>query len=151
MTSPAVPPLLPGLAALLADEGLGDYSPTDPYPLDHAGPVITLGGMPARPDRAVVLTEYTGTESNSNEPYDLVFVQVRVRGTVDESVSRGHARAVYDLLNGVGRRTLPNGSRVVNIVAQGLPGGIGVDANNRHEHVVNVRVEEFHPTALRPA
>jgi hypothetical protein len=142
--------LLAGLAGRLAAAGRGTYSTTDPYTGDVVG--IVLGGMPAAPDRAIAITTYAGTESSSNEPYDTVMVQIRVRGTADESVSRTLAQAVYDDLHGLGITRLPGGALIVNAVGQnGGPIAIGTDANNRHEHVVNLRVEHHNPTALRPA
>lgn len=139
---------LQDLAAHLAAGGHGFWSTTEPYPPDVVG--IALGVSPPAPDRAVTLAAYAGPESNSNEPYDLVNVQVRVRGTADYSVSADHAQAIYDALHGLGPITLPGGVRLMNAVClQGGPIYIGVDANDRHEHVVNVRCEWRNETALR--
>jgi hypothetical protein len=138
--------LLPALAAYLADLELGFWHATDPYPPDVVG--ISLGSSPAAPDRAVTLATYTPPESNTNEPYDLVNVQIRVRGGVDYMVASDHAQAIYDALQGLGITDLPGGVRIVNSVAQ-VPVYIGTDPNDRHELTVNVRVEVRNPTALR--
>jgi hypothetical protein len=139
---------LPAVAAYLASLGHGFWSETEPYPPDAVG--IALGTAPAAPDRAVTLATYAAPESNSNEPYDLLNVQVRVRGTADFSVSADHAQAIYDDLHGLGGTDLPGGVRLVNSVClQGAPIYMGTDGNNRHEHTVNVRMERLNPTALR--
>lgn len=141
--------LLPGLAAYLAARGHGVYSTTAPYGPDDVG--IALGVLPSAPDRCVVLALYPGPEASITGPYDEPSVQIRVRGTTDESVSREHAQAIYDDLHGLGVVDLPNGVRLFNCVGvQSGPVSIGVDGNNRHEHVVNVRTEYLNPTALRP-
>lgn len=144
--------VLPGVLAHLAVREVLLWSPVDPYPVVTDMAVGVLGALPPAPDRVVALTTYAGSESNSNEPYTTSFVQVRVRGTDQESVSRDLAQRVHDELHGLGVTELPDvpaGVRLVNAVAlQGGPIYIGTDANGRHEHVVNMRWEWRNPASL---
>lgn len=99
--------------------------------------------MPPTPDEAVVLTIYDdGSESDSKLGYDEPRVQVRVRGTKDPRVSRQRCKAIRDELHGLGETTLPDGtSLILSVALQNAPASIGIDANGRHEHSCNFRME----------
>lgn len=142
--------LLVGLARHLAALGHGVWSSTAPYTTGQTG--IVVDHLPAAPDDVVVLTTYAGGEADGRLPFDEAAVQVRVRGSTVSTTVRDRAQAIYGALHGVTRLTLPNGIIVVNLVCpQGGPIDMGVDANNRHEHAVNFRVEYHAPTPPRPA
>lgn len=129
--------LLDGLARHLQDEGLVTYRPSS------VGGDLFLEALPDKPDEAVALTVYDdGKESDSKLGYDEPYVQVRVRGTRDPRVSRQRCAAIRAELHGLGEVTLPDGTDLILSVAlQNAPASIGTDANGRHEHVANFRME----------
>ncbi|MFB7617827.1 minor capsid protein [Kitasatospora sp. NPDC056181] len=137
--------LLDGLARLLDQNGLVQYEPTG------AGGDLFLEAMPPSPDVCTVLTLYGGPEPDARLPYDEVRLQVRARGTQDPRVSRARAQAVYDLLHGARRLTLPDGTYLVLAVALQPVTSLGLDEQRRHEHVVNLRLDVEAPTINRPA
>jgi len=128
-------------AQLLDDLGLGTYRPD--------GGDIFIGAMPPTPDEAIVVTEYaSGGEPNVRRPHDSVSIQFRVRGTRNPAASRARVDALYSALHGWSG-LLPGGTRVMLAVAKTTPAGIGMDANGRHEHVLNLRAEIRRPTQHR--
>ncbi|MGW8762370.1 minor capsid protein [Streptomyces sp. NPDC055815] len=139
------PDLLDGLARYLTERGLVTYDPTG------AGGDCFFEVMPAAPDEAVVLTIYDDrAEPDSLLPYDEPRVQVRVRGTLDQRVSRRRCRAVRSALHGLGPVTLPGGTELVlSVCLQGDAAFLGADDNRRTEHVANFRMEIVSPTAHR--
>ncbi|MFB8241996.1 minor capsid protein [Kitasatospora purpeofusca] len=137
--------LLDGLARFLQDAGLGTYEPSG------VGGSIFCEAMPPGPDECTVLTLYgSAAEPDARLPYEEPRLQVRCRGTQDPRVSRARCRAVYDLLHGARRITLPDGTYLVLAVGQ-LPASMGVDEQRRHEHVSNFRLDVSSPTTHRPA
>lgn len=141
------PDLLDGLARYLAERGLVTYVPGGGATED-----CFLEFMPSSPAEAVALTVYDGgTEPDSLLPYSEPRVQVRVRGTTDPRVSRSRCTAIFSALHGLGPVILPGGtSLVLSVSIQGAPTSLGVDENQRHEHVCNFRMEIRLPTAHRP-
>ncbi|MFD3929686.1 minor capsid protein [Streptomyces sp. NPDC058614] len=137
--------LLDGIARHLQDKGLVTYRPSTP------GGDLFLETMPPAPDEAVALTIYDdGKESDSKLAYDEPRVQVRVRGTKDPRVSRQRCAAIRSELHGLGPLTLPDGTDLILSVAlQNAPASIGIDANGRHEHVANFRMEHLAVTEHR--
>ncbi|WP_128977283.1 minor capsid protein [Streptomyces roseicoloratus] len=139
--------LLDGLARYLAERGLVTYTSggdlTDDCFLEH---------MPAEPDEAVVLTIYDDrTEPDSLLPYDEPRVQVRVRGTTDPRVSRLRCAAIRSHLHGLGPVILPDGTHLIlSVSIQAAPASMGVDNNQRHEHVCNFRMEIRQTSLHRP-
>lgn len=136
----ADPPLvLDEIAHLLADVGLGVYSPTAP------GGDIFLGALPPdEPHAALAVALYGGTdESDSHHGYDEVYAQVRVRGPqLDALSAAARAQRVYDRLHGLPRRTLHGGTIMQSCI--GLMGGPvygGLDERGCHEWTVNFRIE----------
>ncbi|MEU9606152.1 minor capsid protein [Streptomyces sp. NPDC048057] len=137
--------LLDGIAQHLAARGIVQYDPTG-----VTGNCF-LESMPSAPDTVVVLTLYDdGTEPDSLLPYDEPRMQVRVRGGRDPRVSRALCSRIRSELHGLGPVVLPDGTTLILAVAlSGAPGSLGVDANQRHEHVANFRLEIRNPTAHR--
>lgn len=137
--------LLDGLAQHLAARGLLTYDPTG-----VSGDCF-IETMPPTPDEAVALTVYDdGREPDSLLPYAEPRVQVRVRGTADPRVSRGRCLAIWSELHGLGPVFLPDGTNLILAVAlQSAPAALGVDDNNRHEHVANFRLEIRQTSAHR--
>lgn len=107
--------------------------------------------MPPAPDEAVALTLYGAGETDARNGWDVRSVQVRCRGTSDPRVSRRRAEAIYSALHGLTRTELPGGLWLVLAVATSTPFPMGTDANGRHEHVVNVRLDVEAPTRHRPS
>jgi hypothetical protein len=136
--------LLDGLARYIADAGLAVYDLTSP------GCDLFLEAMPAAPDVCTVLTLYDAPEPDARLPYEEPRLQVRVRGTQDPRVSRQRCRAVYDLLHGARRITLPDGTYLVLALGR-PPASMGMDEQRRHEHVSNFRLEVEAITTHRPA
>lgn len=129
--------LLDGLARHLQAKGLVTFETAG------TGGDCFVDTMPSTPDVAVVLSTYDdGREPDSKLGYDEPRVQVRVRGTKDPRVSRDRCKAIYAELHGLGETTLPDGTALILSVAlQNGPASIGIDANGRHEHVCNFRME----------
>lgn len=138
--------LLDGLARHLADKGLVTFE-TAPTP----GGDCFIDTMPSTPDEAVTLSTYDDArEPDSLLGYDEPRVQVRVRGTSDPRVSRERCKAIRSELHGLGPVTLPDGTELILSVAlQGGPVSMGTDANGRHEHVCNFRMEHRSVTTHR--
>lgn len=132
---------LEALAGLVAELGHGVYRPDGP-PYSDDEVAIVVGHEPSRPPQLVVITGYAGPESSAWSNYDEPAAQLRVRGTDDERVSRQRAQSLYDALHGLSWARLPGGLFVVSVLAQQSgPIPMGTDANGRHEHAVNVRLE----------
>lgn len=141
--------LLEGLAAQLAADGHGVWSPDAPYADGQVG--IVIGEVPARPEQIIALTRYRAPDDDELLGYDQPNVQVLVRGTADERVSRDRAQAIYDRYTGATQLVLPNGERAVLIVGlQGGPIPLGRDDAGRHEHTVNFSIDHRNPTPHRP-
>lgn len=141
-----------GFAEHLASLGLGltwrDPDSGGAYADDEIG--VVTGPVPDRPPVCVGVTAYGGPDSDSLLPYDEPSVQLRVRGTADERVSRRLAQQLYDALHGSGPFDLPDGTRVQLILGrQSGPLTIGLDPSGRHEHTVNLGVEIRNPSVNR--
>ncbi|MFF6940469.1 minor capsid protein [Streptomyces lavendulae] len=135
--------LLDGLARHLAARGHARYDP-----LGKEGDLF-IESVPSAPDVCVVLGVYDdGTIQDSRIGYDIVPVQVRVRGTTDPRVSRARANAIRSELHGLGPVVLPDGTDLLLAVARTVA-GLGVDDNRRHEHAFNMQVQVRAVTAHR--
>lgn len=131
--------LLEEFCALLDELGLGTYE-ADGLP----GGDIFHTALAAEPDEALAVARYAGPESDSENPWDEVNIQVRVRGTaVDARVAELRAQAVYDAVHGLGFRHLTPGGTWLQLVVgtQGGPIYIGRDQNGRHEYTANFRCD----------
>lgn len=135
----------------LAALGLGTLSDTE-------GGDLFVGSMPAGPDVAMSVAEYSAGPQPTLAPVDLPFIQVRVRGARHDPVGTYQAaRAVYDALNGRDNVLIAPGTDhetwVIGCTAiQSGPVALGADLNGRHELAVNFayRVAAA-PTIHRPA
>lgn len=137
--------LIDGFLRHLADADLVTYDP-DGVTGDAFSDV-----MPAAPDEAVALAPYGGPTADSKLPYDTPNLQVRTRAGADPRVARARAWAIYNELNGLGSRTLPDGTWLVLCAANQTPQTLGQDALGRTEYVVNFEVEVHAPSVHRPA
>lgn len=132
--------LLDGLGQHLAANGIGVWKASGIYLAAEVG--ITLETVPAALSQCIAITGYAGPESETSTPVDYPSVQLRFRGTGDPRVSRARAQSAYDLLHGAGHFALPDGTWLESCIgAQSGPTPLGIDANGRHEHVVNLRCE----------
>ncbi|GAA1455463.1 minor capsid protein [Nocardiopsis tropica] len=136
------------LCLLLHELGVGTYDPTGP------GGTIYGTTLPDAPDTALAVALYgTGADASAAEPVDAVRIQLRARGTREDSrTGERLAQAAYDALNGLGyRRLTPGGTWLQLAYAHGgSPGYIGRDQNARHEWTANLTLELERPTAARP-
>lgn len=140
--------LLEGLAAQLDADGFGRWSPDAPYAADEVG--IVIGELPASPEQVIGLTRYRAPDDTELLGYDAPNVQMRVRGTFDESVSRERAQAIFDRYTAATQLVLPNGVRVVLMVGlQAGPISMGRDDAGRCEHTVNFSTDYRNETAHR--
>ncbi|MGY0025237.1 minor capsid protein [Streptomyces parvulus] len=132
-----------GAARYLDGLGLLDYDPAG-----KTGDTF-VERMPAAPDAAVCLSLYDGGAPDARNAYDVVRLQVRVRGGPDPRVSRARAWAIYGALHGLAGVDLPDGSWLILAAARGTPGPMGADALGRHEHVVNFDLDVSSPSTHR--
>lgn len=140
--------LLDGFAQQLDVDGHGVWSPDAPYGASDVG--IVIGEVPAQPEQIVALTRYRAADDAELLGYDQPNVQVRVRGTEDERVSRERAQAIFDSYTGATSFALPDGTYVVLIVGlQGGPISMGRDDAGRCEHTVNFSIDYRNPTEHR--
>ena len=139
------PELLEGIAQHLAAHGLVAYDATG-----TSGDCF-IESMPSTPGVAVVLTIYDdGREPDSKLGWDEPRMQVRVRGNADPRTSRRKCAAIRSELHGLGPITLPDGTYLLlSVSLQNAPAALGVDANGRHEHVCNFRMEHRSVTTHR--
>lgn len=137
--------LLEGIARHLSERNIVTYDP------DSAGGNCFIESMPSTPDTAVVLTIYDDrTEPDSLLGYDEPRMQVRVRGTTDPRVSRTLCAQIRSELHGLGPVILPDGTHLIlSVCIQAAPASLGVDDNQRHEHVANFRMEHRSITTHR--
>lgn len=133
------------LAEWLDAEGLVTYEPAG------VGGDIFVDTTPSTPDEAVVIFHTGGGPGDFAHPYDGVTVQLMVRGSADPRVSHARAQGLYDAIHGLGHTLLPDGTRLLSAIAlQAAPISLGTDENGRHRHVINVDIEIYRPTVLRP-
>lgn len=117
---------------------------------DGPGWDVAIDTMPDSPSQVVAITGYGGPQTHAGRGWDRPSIQIRVRGTQDPRVSRGRCQAIYDALHGLSNVELPGPLWVTNCVAiTSSPQAMGMDANNRHEHVVSFELEVRNPA--RPA
>jgi hypothetical protein len=134
------------LAEWLDANGFVDYRPSG------AGGDCFIDTTPQTPDAAVVIFHTGGTAALFGEPYDGPTVQILVRGGPDPRVSHARAQELYDALHGLAYVDLADGTRLIAATAvQSAPVALGTDDNSRHRHVINLHLDVYRPTALRPA
>lgn len=137
--------LIAGMAALLADVGVGTYRPTGAYlPGEVAisdryippdGQCITLSAYPAGPDLPGLADVTVG-------------VQVRVRGDEDPVTCDDLADAAYAVLHGA--QALVFGAVAVVQIRRQSYTSLGPDANGRWERSENYFVDAMRPNANNP-
>lgn len=135
--------IVDGIAQLLADAGLGAYSPSDVLPADTTP--ITVASMPPTTGAAVCVTTYPGgPEPDTRNGEEYPRLQVRVRDA-NPLTAMAMDRAAYDALHFT--TDGPHRPRLVGnwwlqdcyaIQSEAQP--IGVDANGRHEFVRNYQL-----------
>jgi hypothetical protein len=132
------------IATHLDTEGLGVYRNSG-LPYTDGEFAIVLEAMPESPNHVIVVSQYEGLQVESGLPWDEPRVQIRVRGDRDPSISRDKAQAIFDELNGLGPQTVST-VRLQLIIGLGSgPSVLGLDKNQRFEHVVNFEVTMFNP------
>jgi hypothetical protein len=135
--------LAEGIAQYLTARGLLTYDP------DGVTGDTFIDTMPPQPDQAVALTLYGSGEPDPLAEDDQVSLQVRIRGTEDPRLSRRRSQAIYSVLHGAAGLVLPDGTFLILAIAQQTTTSLGIDQNNRHEHVVNYRINYSNPTEHR--
>ncbi|MCF6467403.1 hypothetical protein FAF44_03100 [Nonomuraea sp. MG754425] len=103
--------LLNGLAAFLANRGVGDWNPVGTYTPNQLA--LTIGGLPSTPDTAISLAVY-GTAGDDVEGGDsTVLVQLRMRAKGDPRDVGDYADAVFAVLHGLTETRLASGVLVL--------------------------------------
>src|SRR5262245_56464166 len=120
---------LDALARYLHELGLLTYDPHGVF-----GDCF-VEAMPPAPDEAVCLSLYGAGATDARNGWDERSVQVRVRGTADQRVSRRRCEALYSALHGLAGVALHGEVWLVLAAAVAAPASMGVDSNGRHEHV----------------
>ncbi|MEU5302219.1 minor capsid protein [Streptomyces noursei] len=134
---------LDALACYLDERGLLTYDATG-----ICGDTF-IETLPPAPDEAVCLSLYGAGAVDARNGWDERSLQVRCRGTTDPRTSRRRAEAIYDALHGLAGAELPGGIWLVLAAAVATPAPMGTDANGRHEHVTNYRLDIEAPTKNR--
>jgi hypothetical protein len=124
-----------GLAQVLHDAGVGDWSPgaasTAEWP-------IALVSTPPNAEKSITLTMYASDRKPSLVNV-LTAVNVRVRGDKAPATSSGKAAEIYAALQGL-RGVLPNGARVTQVFWASET-QIGPDQSGRYERSTNYYVQ----------
>ena len=107
-----------------------------------------LDELPDRPDQAVMCRDTDGLEPQDRMPFDMLGLQIAVRGTRVLALSEAKAWGIYAALDGLASASLPGGLRVVLARAQQPPVRLGVDAAGRHRHSLNFLIEVASPVAM---
>lgn len=132
-------------AQLLHNLGIGVYDTTS-----STGDIF-LTSAPDTPDSAIAIARYGGSEADSLLGWDSPSVQVRIRGdNVDPRIAENRAQRVYDALQGLASRYLPNGTWLLLCVGTNSgPAYMGRDLKGRFEFVCNFRIEIRNASAQR--
>jgi hypothetical protein len=130
-------------AQLLHNLDIGTYTPNG-----TTGDIFLTSAADA-PDSAIAIARYGGPEADSLLGWDMPSVQIRVRGdNLDPRVAENRAQQVYDALQGMASRHLPNGTWLLLCVGSG-PAYMGRDLKGRYEFVCNFRTEIRNASAQR--
>lgn len=133
-----------GIALLLEAEGIGAYDP------DGVTGDIFIDDLPDSPDDAIQILGGPGLDSDPKFGYGTVSFQIIVRGQEDPRPPKVRARLIYSLLTALGPSTLPDGTRVILVLAtQSDPFPMGKDGNERHRYSLNFQAEIRQPTTNR--
>ncbi|PRA13357.1 hypothetical protein CQ010_01540 [Arthrobacter sp. MYb211] len=141
--------LLKGIARMLADNSIGEWSDDPQFVYTGALPAITLKRVPADPDVAIVLSAYGGPD-HEYLPMGDVNVQIRVRGARNAPTGPEETLdAIFDLLHNARYVALVPGIAPVSRIHRKSTVPMGVDGNNRWEVADNYKVFASHPTQNR--
>lgn len=134
--------LLEGLAEHLDAAGIGVWSPAAPIPAGATA--IIAKAMPPTPDRVVVLTPYTVSDSVLG--HAVQGIQVRTRGKAHDPLDVDDLDdVVYQLLHGA--RDLVLGGVLVALIERASHATLGVDGDHRTENTANYYAHLDAPTA----
>ena len=139
--------LAQSIAMLIGDETDG----VEGLVYDETGQAnVFVGYLPQRPNRCVAVIPTGGFESDSKLPYDNPSIQILVRGDEDPRWALDTAGAVYSLLQGKRNQDLPDGTRLISLIAiQSGPAHVGKDDNGRFQYAMNYQGEVRNPTSER--
>lgn len=141
--------LLKGIARLLSDSGIGEWSEDPQHVYTGALPAIILKRVPADPDTVIVLSAYGDTD-HEYLPMGDVSVQVRARGPRNSPTGPDDILdAVFDLLHNARYVPLVSGAPPVSRIHRKSSVPMGVDGNNRWESADNYKVACARPTTNR--
>ena len=133
-------------------ERLGDMISDLRYSPTRGGGNVFIGHTPDKPDVAVAVMSPGGTSPDDEHlGYDLVRVQLLVRGTTDPTSGWELAETCRRNLAGLLATELPGGTLILRTVSSdSAPAAIGPDEAGRYEYSVNVTLEAVQETAHRP-
>ncbi|MGW0550563.1 minor capsid protein [Streptomyces altiplanensis] len=133
--------LLDGLAALIADSGLGVYRPGGIYTAEETGIFLTV--MPDAPDRVLCLTTYPVEDTDL--PDAITGIQIRMRAGPDPTDVTGLADGVFDLLHN--HRGLVLGGVHVGLIWRRSQALMGQDEHGRLELAANYYARTTRPSS----
>ena len=113
---------------------------------------VFIGHMPDKPSTAVAVMAPGGpSPEDEHLGYDLVRVQLLVRGDTDPTVGWELAEACRQDLAGLLSTALPGGTLILRTVSSdSAPVAIGPDDAGRYEYSVNLIFEAVQETVHRP-
>lgn len=133
--------LVTGIAALLADAGLGVYDPDGIY--SEGMQAITYGAMPEEPTRVICLTTYQVEDTGL--PDVITGMQVRMREGLDPNAVLDLADLVRDELHG--RERLKFGATNVGLIWRESEGPMGQDPHGREEISATYYIRATRPSS----
>jgi len=138
--------LFDGIAQMLADASIGQYSSDTSYADDATA--ITMQKLPATPDNAIAITPYPVSDDPTLSD-SVVGIQVRTRtGGMDPRTTNELAGSVFNQLQGLRNTTLSSGVRIV--LCERRSGALnGQDDVSRWERVDNYYATVWRPSAHR--
>ena len=122
------------------------------YRPDAGGGNVFIGHMPDKPNTAVAVMAPGGpSPEDEHLGYDMVRVQLIVRGSTDPTLGWELAEICRRDLAGLLATALPGGTLVLRTVgSDSAPVAIGTDEAGRYEYTVNLTFEVAQVTDLRP-
>lgn len=125
------------IASYLDELGIGVYDT-----IGVSGNIF-LEHLPDNPDIAIALYSSGGSPADSKLNYDLVAVQIMVRGGLDATQAQSLAQGIYDEIHGFeGALFVGGGDWIVSCLGiQSHPVLLGKDANGRFEYSLNFDIE----------
>lgn len=117
--------ILVGLAGRIETAGIGTYEPTAAYNPASTVPVITLQGLPDKPDKAIALAYF----SNGGTGGVTAAVEITIRGDADPTSPDEIADVIWTLLDNADGFML--GSVHVALMYRQTSAPLGLDAAGR--------------------